>query len=84
MIYEQSLIVIGSKVLKGITKDKFEAIYHKTTCLKEFSRAATFNVLNTIFKIDSCVFLHYSVTSLHRSVAKMLQHSHKGTIQLHV
>lgn len=84
MIYEQSLIVIGSKVLKGITKDKFEAIYHKTTCLKEFSRAATFNVLNIIFKINSCVFLHYSVTSLHRSVAKMLQHSHKGTIQLHV
>lgn len=84
MIYEQSLVVIGSKVLKGITKDKFEAIYHKTTCLKEFSRAATFNVLNTIFKINSCVFLHYSVTSLHRSVAKMLQHSHKGTIQLHV
>lgn len=83
MIYEQSLIVIGSKVLTGITKDKFEAIYHKTTCLKEFSRAATFNVLN-IFKINSCVFLHYSVTSLHRSVAKMLQHSHKGTIQLHV
>lgn len=65
MIYEQSLIVIGSKVLTGITKDKFEAIYHKslkTTCLKEFSRAATFNVLNTIFKINSCVFLHYSVT----------------------
>lgn len=51
-----------NKVLKGITKDKFEAIYHKTTCLKEFSRAATFNVLNTIFKINSCVFLHYSVT----------------------
>lgn len=71
MIYEQSLIVIGSKVLKGITKDKFEAIYHKTTCLKEFSRVATFNVLNTIFKINSCVFLH-SVTSLHRSVTKML------------
>lgn len=53
MIYEQSLIVIGSKVLKGITRDKFELIYHMTTCLKEFSTAATFNVFNTIFKINS-------------------------------
>lgn len=39
MIYEQSLIVIGSKVLKGITKDKFEAIYHKTTCLERILKS---------------------------------------------
>lgn len=35
MIYEQSLIVIGSKVLTGITKDKFEAIYHAQDYMSE-------------------------------------------------
>lgn len=61
-----------NKVFKGIIKDKFEVIYYKIICLKEFLRVVIFNVLNIIFKINFCVFLYYSVIFLYRLVVKML------------